>query len=67
VFNHNLKPVRELYANVRPGADYDWSLQLLQQFKAATRAAHQVRHHAGLARREHRSRRCGIYAPITST
>jgi lipoic acid synthetase len=34
VFNHNLETVRELYANVRPGADYDWSLQLLQQFKA---------------------------------
>jgi lipoyl synthase len=35
VFNHNLETVRELYANVRPGADYDWSLRLLQQFKAA--------------------------------
>ena len=34
VFNHNLETVRELYANVRPGADYDWSLQLLQRFKA---------------------------------
>ena len=34
VFNHNLETVRELYANVRPGADYDWSLRLLQQFKA---------------------------------
>ena len=34
VFNHNLETVRELYPNVRPGADYDWSLQLLQQFKA---------------------------------
>jgi len=34
VFNHNLETVRELYANVRPGADYDWSLQLLQKFKA---------------------------------
>ena len=34
VFNHNLETVRELYANVRPGADYDWSLKLLQQFKA---------------------------------
>ena len=33
VFNHNLETVRELYSNVRPGADYDWSLQLLQQFK----------------------------------
>lgn len=34
VFNHNLETVRPLYANVRPGADYDWSLQLLQRFKA---------------------------------
>jgi lipoic acid synthetase len=34
VFNHNLETVRELYANVRPGADYDWSLQLLKRFKA---------------------------------
>jgi len=34
VFNHNLETVRELYPNVRPGADYDWSLRLLQQFKA---------------------------------
>jgi lipoic acid synthetase len=33
VFNHNLETVRELYPNVRPGADYDWSLKLLQQFK----------------------------------
>ena len=37
VFNHNLETVRELYQNVRPGADYDWSLQLLQQFKAQHR------------------------------
>ena len=34
VFNHNLETVRGLYPNVRPGADYDWSLQLLQHFKA---------------------------------
>ena len=33
VFNHNLETVRELYPNVRPGADYDWSLDLLQKFK----------------------------------
>lgn len=33
VFNHNLETVRALYPNVRPGADYDWSLRLLQQFK----------------------------------
>jgi lipoyl synthase len=34
VFNHNLETVRELYPNVRPGADYDWSLRLLQRFGA---------------------------------
>ena len=34
VFNHNLETVRELYREVRPGADYDWSLDLLAQFKA---------------------------------
>jgi lipoic acid synthetase len=34
VFNHNLETVEPLYRNVRPGADYQWSLKLLQQFKA---------------------------------
>jgi lipoic acid synthetase len=34
VFNHNLETVRALYPNVRPGADYDWSLSLLKSFKA---------------------------------
>jgi len=34
VFNHNLETVRELYREVRPGADYDWSLRLLERFKA---------------------------------
>jgi lipoyl synthase len=34
VFNHNLETVRELYPNVRPGADYDWSLELLRRFGA---------------------------------
>ncbi|HEY2347196.1 MAG TPA: lipoyl synthase [Xanthomonadaceae bacterium] len=33
VFNHNLETVRGLYPNVRPGADYDWSLTLLERFK----------------------------------
>jgi lipoic acid synthetase len=33
VFNHNLETVPDLYPNVRPGADYAWSLRLLQQFK----------------------------------
>lgn len=34
VFNHNLETVREIYREVRPGADYDWSLDLLRRFKA---------------------------------
>ena len=34
VFNHNLETVREIYREVRPGADYDWSLDLLKRFKA---------------------------------
>jgi len=34
VFNHNLETVKPLYPNVRPGADYDWSLKLLKTFKA---------------------------------
>ena len=34
VFNHNLETVKPLYPNVRPGADYDWSLKLLKNFKA---------------------------------
>lgn len=34
VFNHNLETVEPLYRNVRPGADYHWSLDLLSRFKA---------------------------------
>ena len=33
MFNHNLETVPRLYKRARPGADYDWSLDLLQQFK----------------------------------
>jgi lipoic acid synthetase len=33
VFNHNIETVQELYRNVRPGADYHWSLELLARFK----------------------------------
>jgi len=33
VFNHNLETVAPLYPNVRPGADYQWSLELLKAFK----------------------------------
>ena len=34
VFNHNLESVPRLYKQVRPGADYAWSLDLLRRFKA---------------------------------
>ena len=34
VFNHNIETVPQLYRNVRPGADYAWSLALLKKFKA---------------------------------
>jgi len=33
VFNHNIETVARLYKSVRPGSDYDWSLQLLKKFK----------------------------------
>lgn len=32
VFNHNIETVQPLYRNVRPGADYRWSLDLLARF-----------------------------------
>jgi lipoic acid synthetase len=34
VFNHNLETVPSLYKKVRPGSDYQWSLNLLKQYKA---------------------------------
>jgi lipoyl synthase len=34
VFNHNLESVPRLYKKVRPGSDYEWSLDLIQKFKA---------------------------------
>lgn len=34
VFNHNLETVPRLYKKARPGADYAWSLDLIQRFKA---------------------------------
>jgi len=33
VFSHNMETVPRLYRKVRPGADYEWSLKLLQQYK----------------------------------
>ena len=34
VFNHNLETVPELYREARPGANYEWSLKLLKEYKA---------------------------------
>jgi len=34
VFNHNLETVPRLYRMARPGADYRWSLSLLERFKS---------------------------------
>lgn len=36
VFNHNLETVPRLYKQCRPGADYQWSLDLLKKFKERT-------------------------------
>lgn len=33
VFNHNLETVPRLYRQARPGADYQWSLDLLRRYK----------------------------------
>jgi lipoic acid synthetase len=33
VFNHNLETVPRLYKQARPGADYQYSLDLIKQFK----------------------------------
>ncbi len=35
VFNHNLETIPDFYPRVRPGSDYQWSLDLLNKFKAA--------------------------------
>ena len=35
VFNHNLETVPRLYKQARPGADYQWSLSLIEKFKQA--------------------------------
>ncbi len=35
VFNHNLETVPRLYRQSRPGADYHWSLKLLEEFGLA--------------------------------
>lgn len=33
VFNHNLETVPRIYKTVRPGSDYQWSLDLIKEFK----------------------------------
>ena len=38
VFNHNLETVPRLYKKARPGADYQWSLALLKQYKQLNRS-----------------------------
>ena len=34
VFNHNIETVPRLYRKARPGANYQWSLALLERFKS---------------------------------
>jgi lipoyl synthase len=33
VFNHNMETIPRLYREARPGANYQWSLKLLQEYK----------------------------------
>ncbi|MEH6528326.1 MAG: lipoyl synthase, partial [Porticoccus sp.] len=33
VFNHNMETIQRLYREARPGANYQWSLKLLQEYK----------------------------------
>ena len=35
VFNHNLETIPRLYKKARPGSDYQWSLDLIKNFKSA--------------------------------
>jgi len=37
IFNHNLETVPRLYTEARPGADYQYSLDLLKSFKQVTK------------------------------
>lgn len=34
IFNHNLESIPRLYKAVRPGSDYQWSLNLIKRFQA---------------------------------
>ena len=38
VFNHNLETVPRLYRKARPGANYEWSLELLRRYKESAPA-----------------------------
>ena len=40
VFNHNLETVPRLYKKARPGADYEWSLDLLARYKSVQPDVH---------------------------
>jgi lipoic acid synthetase len=33
VFNHNLETIPRLYPEARPGANYEWSLRLLKEYR----------------------------------
>lgn len=33
VFNHNMETIPRLYAEARPGANYEWSLELLKRYR----------------------------------
>ncbi|AFJ02322.1 Lipoate synthase [Methylophaga frappieri] len=35
IFNHNLESIPRLYKAVRPGSDYQWSLDLIKRFQAS--------------------------------
>ncbi len=35
IFNHNLESIPRLYKAVRPGSDYDWSMDLIERFQQA--------------------------------
>ena len=64
------KPCRDLYRNVRPGADYEWSLTLLQQLQGAApgRADQERASCSASARRWSRCRPpCATCARTTST
>ena len=59
IFNHNLETVPSLYRRVRPGADYQYSLNLLKGlFKRLPRHTHKIGFNAGSRRNQRRSGLC---------